>query len=175
LNISNVPLEKMHPADLADIVEELGPDDREAIMETIDAEAAAEALSEMDPDVQASILEALEPEKAADIIEEMDPDEAAHALAQLEEETTQEILEEMNAEYKTDVSEIIDYDEDSAGYMMNTALVAVPENATVGEALEALRAQAESAAERRVQKERELNSAIEELKVAEQQDLKRIA
>jgi magnesium transporter len=143
LNISNVPLEKMHPADLADIVEELGPDDREAIMETIDAEAAAEALSEMDPDVQASILEALEPEKAADIIEEMDPDEAAHALAQLEEETTQEILEEMNAEYKTDVSEIIDYDEDSAGYMMNTALVAVPETATVGEALEALRANEE--------------------------------
>ena len=62
LNISNQALEKMHPADLADIVEELSPDDREAIIETIDAEVAAEALSEMDMDVQASILESLETE-----------------------------------------------------------------------------------------------------------------
>ena len=85
----------MHPADLADIVEELSPEDREAIIETIDAEVAAEALSEMDPDVQASILESLETERAAEIIEEMSPDEAAHALAELEEETSSEILDEM--------------------------------------------------------------------------------
>ena len=96
LNISNQALEKMHPADLADIVEELSPDDREAIIETIDAEVAAEALSEMDPDVQASILESLETEKAAEIIEEMSPDEAADVLAELEEETSSEILEEMD-------------------------------------------------------------------------------
>ena len=71
LNISNKMLERMHPADLADIVEELSPDDREAIFETIDSEVAAETLSEMEPDVQASILESLETEKAADIVEEM--------------------------------------------------------------------------------------------------------
>ena len=94
LNISNQALEKMHPADLADIVEELSPDDREAIFETIDTEVAAEALSEMDPGCQASILESLETEKAAEIIEEMSPDEAADVLAELEEETSSEILEE---------------------------------------------------------------------------------
>ena len=88
----------MHPADLADIVEELSPDDREAIIETIDAEVAAEALSEMDMDVQASILESLETETAAEIIEEMSPDEAAHVLAELEEETSSEILEELTEE-----------------------------------------------------------------------------
>jgi magnesium transporter len=139
LNISNDALERMHPADLADIVEELGPEDREAIMETIDPEAAAEALSEMDPDVQASILESLEPEVAAEIIEEMDVDEAAHALDQLEEETSQEILEEMDAESRTDVSEIIEHDEDTAGYHMNTDFIALPENATVADAHDALR------------------------------------
>ena len=78
----------MHPADLADIVEELGPEDREAIFETIDSEVAADALSEVDPDMQASILESLEAEKAADIVEEMSPDEAADVLAELEEETS---------------------------------------------------------------------------------------
>ncbi len=77
LNITNKLLENMHPADLADIVEELGPQDREAIFENIDSEVAADALSEIDPDIQASILESLETEKAADIVEEMAPDEAA--------------------------------------------------------------------------------------------------
>ena len=95
LNISNEKLERLHPADLADIVEELGPAEREAIFGTIDSEVAAEALSEIDPRMQASILEALEPEVAADIVEEMSPDEAAHALSELKEETTAEILDEM--------------------------------------------------------------------------------
>jgi magnesium transporter len=61
LNISNEKLERLHPADLADIVEELGPAEREAIFGTMDSEVAAEALSEVDPRMQASILEALEP------------------------------------------------------------------------------------------------------------------
>ena len=72
LNISYQKLEHMHPADLADIVEELSHAEREAIFESIDSEVAAEALTEVDPKMQASILEALEPEKAADIVEEMD-------------------------------------------------------------------------------------------------------
>src|SRR5258708_21543788 len=118
LNISNDALEKMHPADLADIVEDLGPDDREAIFETIDAEVAADALSEMDPDVQASILESLETEKAAEIIEEMSPDEAADALAELEEETSEEILEEMTEESETEVRELIEHGKQTAGSMM---------------------------------------------------------
>ncbi len=115
LNISNKLLEEMHPADLADIVEELSPDDREAIFETIDSEVAADALSEVDPDIQASILESLETEKAAEIVEEMSPDEAADLLAELEEETSQEILEEMDVEPKADVSELLEFEEDTAG------------------------------------------------------------
>jgi CBS domain-containing protein len=139
LNISTLALEKMHPADLADIVEELSPEDREAIIETIDAEIAAEALSEMDPDVQASILESLETERAAEIIEEMSPDEAAHALAELEEETSEEILKEVTEETRTEVGEIIEYGEHTAGFLMNTEYVALPENATVEDAIAALR------------------------------------
>jgi Mg/Co/Ni transporter MgtE len=129
----------MHPADLADIVEELSPEDREAIIEMIDAEVAAEALSEMDPDVQASILESLEAERAAEIIEEMSPDEAAHALAELEEETSEEILKEVTEETRTEVGEIIEYGEHTAGFLMNTEYVALSENATVEQAIAALR------------------------------------
>ena len=139
LNISHQALERMHPADLADIVEELSPEDREAIIETIDAEVAADALSEMDPDVQASILESLETERAAEIIEEMAPDEAAHALAELEEETSSEILEEMTEETRTEVGELIEYGEHTAGFLMSTEFVALPETATVLDAIAALR------------------------------------
>jgi len=143
LNITNQALEQMHPADIADIVEHLGPDDREAIIETIDTEVAAEALSEMDPDVQASILESLETEKAAEIIEEMSPDEAANALAELEDETSQEILDEMTDESKDEVSELIEYKNNTAGAMMNTEFVALQETSTIHEAMDSLKANEE--------------------------------
>jgi len=143
LNISNKLLERMHPADLADIVEELSPDDREAIFETMDSEAAADALSEVEPDIQASILESLEPEKAADIVEEMSPHEAADILAELEEQTSEDILDEMEQEPKTEVEELLEFREDSAGGLMNTEYVALPENITVAEAMEALKAHEE--------------------------------
>jgi sporulation protein YlmC with PRC-barrel domain/CBS domain-containing protein len=139
LNISYEKLEALHPADLADIVEELGPAEREAIFETIDSEVAADALSEVDPKMQVSILEALEPEKAADIVEEMSPDEAADLLSELEDETSEEILDEMDTADKTEVQELLEYDEDTAGGLMNTEYVTLHENATVQDALAALK------------------------------------
>lgn len=140
LNISNEKLEHLHPADLADIVEELGPAEREAILGTIDSEVAADALSEIDPKMQASILESLEPEIAADIVEEMSPDEAAHALAELEQQTTDEILEEMETEPLEEVRELMEYDEDTAGGMMNTEAIVLPDDISLAEAMERLRA-----------------------------------
>ena len=139
LNISNEKLERLHPADLADIVEELGPAEREAIFETMDSEVAAEALSEIDPKMQASILEALEPEVAADIVEEMSPDEAAHALSELKEETTAEILDEMETEPLSDVKELLEYEEGTAGGMMNTEAIVLPEDTALSTAMLSLR------------------------------------
>jgi magnesium transporter len=139
LNISNKLLEDMHPADLADIVEELSPQDREAIFENIDSEVAADTLTEVDPEIQASILESLETETAADIVEEMSPDHAADALSELKDETSEEILEEMEREPKAEVEELLEFEEDTAGGMMNTEYVALPEDATVADALAALR------------------------------------
>ncbi len=139
LNLSTDKLEKMHPADLADIVEELSPEDREAIFETMDSEAAAEALSEVDPEIQARILESLETEKAADIVEEMSPDQAADVLADLEQETSDEILEEMDSEPKSEVRELLEFEEDTAGGLMNTEYVALDENTRVADGIVALR------------------------------------
>lgn len=143
LNISMEPLEQMHPAELADIVEELSPEDREAIFEAIDPETAAETLAEVEPEIQAQIIESLETERAAEILEEMAPDEAADVLSGLGEEASEEILEEMEGEPKAEVEELLEYDPDTAGGMMTPEYIAVHEGASAADAVEALRSMPE--------------------------------
>ena len=139
LNISNKLLEDMHPADLADIVEDLGHEDRQAIFNTIDNETAAELLSEVEPDVQTRIIESLNTEKAAEILEEMDPSEAAGLLNELEEERSEEILDEMSPEEKEEVEDLLEFRDDTAGGLMNTGFLTLPEDATVAEAMAELK------------------------------------
>ncbi|MEO5924541.1 MAG: CBS domain-containing protein [Bryobacteraceae bacterium] len=140
LNISNKLLENMHPADLADIVEELGPDDRQSLFENMDREVAADALAEVDPDMQASILESMEAEMAAEIVEEMSADRAADVLADLDEKASEDILDEMEHDDQEEVRELLEFEDDSAGGMMVTEYVALSNSATVAEAITALRA-----------------------------------
>jgi Mg/Co/Ni transporter MgtE len=139
LRISHHRLGKLHPADLADIVEELGPAEREALFETLDNQVAAEALSEIKPRIQLSILKSLDKQRVADIVEEMAPDSAADVLNELEEEESQEILKDMEQAPAAEVEELLEYEPDSAGGMMNTQYIALHEDANVRDAIEALR------------------------------------
>lgn len=139
LNISNKLLEDMHPADLADIVEHLGHEDRTAIINAVDTETAAEMLSEVEPEIQTSIIESLKADKAADILEEMEPSEAADVLNELEEEQSEQILDEMEPQEKEDVEELLEFSENTAGGLMDTGFLALPQDATVAEAMEALK------------------------------------
>ncbi len=139
LNISNKLLEDMHPADLADIVENLGHEDRAALFETMDSESAAELLTEVQPEIQTQIIESLKAGKAADILEEMEPSEAADLLNELEEERSEEILDEMEQEDKEEVEELRDFRDDTAGGMMDTGYLALPIDTTVEQALGELR------------------------------------
>ena len=145
LKIAHDKLARLHPADLADIVEELAPSEREAIFEILDDVKAAEALTEVEPKVQKSIIEALDTEKAADIVEEMAPDEAADLLAGLPEETSDEILEGMESKEAEEIEELLEYPEDTAGGMMTTDFIAVGEMGTVDTAVAALRSNREVA------------------------------
>jgi magnesium transporter len=139
LNISNKLLENMHPADLADIVENLGHEDRAAIFNAVDAETAADLLSEVDHEMQTSIIESLGAGKAADILEEMEPSEAADVLNELEDEQSEQILDEMEPEGKEEVEELLDFKDNTAGGLMDTGFLALPENATVADAMAELR------------------------------------
>jgi CBS domain-containing protein len=139
LKISHERLAKLHPADIADIVEELAPDEREAVFETLDEEVAAEALGEVEPKVQKAIIESLDSDRVAEIVEEMQPDAAADLLADLPEERTEKILEDMAPEERQEVSGLLEFKEDSAAGRMTTEYLALPVTATAHDAIEALR------------------------------------
>lgn len=139
LKISHERLARLHPADIADIVEDLAPDEREAVFETLDEEVAAEALEEVDPKVQKAIVESLDSDRAADIVEEMDPDAAADLLADLNEDHTSEILQEMAPKDREEMVELLEFRENSAAGRMNTEYMALDVKATAHDAIEALR------------------------------------
>ena len=139
LKISHEGLAKLHPADIADIVEDLAPDERQAVFQTLDEETAAEALEEVEPRVQKSIVESLDSGRAADIVEEMDPDAAADLLADLPEERTEQILTQMEPEAQQDVVELLEHQEETAAGRMTTEFLALPVGATVQNAIDSLR------------------------------------
>jgi len=139
LKIAYEGLSKLHPADIADIVEDLPPAEREAVFETIDEEVAAETLEELEPDVQVSVVESLDTERAADIVEEMDPDAAADLLGDLPEEESGEILKEMEPEERREVTQLLEFPEHTAAGRMTTEFIAVDETRVVDDAIEALK------------------------------------
>jgi magnesium transporter len=133
LKIEQEKLARMHPSDLADILEELAPAERRALFNSLDEEVAADALEEVEPNVQKTLLESLDSNRVAGIIEEMDPAAAADLLADLPEERSEAILEGMHVE------ELLEFPMHSAAGRMTTDFVAVQATATVGDVLEALR------------------------------------
>jgi magnesium transporter len=140
LKIAYKGLAQLHPADIADIVEDLAPAERESVFETIDEEVAAEALEEIDPDIQVSIVESLDKDRVADIVEEMDPDAAADLLGELTEKDSDEILQEMEPDERQEVTQLLEFSEHTAAGRMTTEFIAVPETSVVDDAIEALKA-----------------------------------
>ncbi len=143
LQIPQSKLADLHPADLADIMEDMDVHERAAVVQSLDDEVLADALEEMDPKVQVSIVRALEPEKAADILEEMSPDEAADLIADLPKETADDILDEMEDEYQERVKGLLAHEEDEAGGLMTNRFLVVDPNQTIVDALAHIRQNAD--------------------------------
>jgi Mg/Co/Ni transporter MgtE len=139
LKLSSDRLAKLHPADLADILEQLSRDEQRAVIETLDEETAAQVISEIPAQLQTAIVESIDRDKAADIVEEMPPDEAADLLQELSPETSAELLADMGKEEATEVKELLGFEENTAGALMTTEYVGVGETATVGGLMEILK------------------------------------
>ncbi|MCX5917818.1 MAG: CBS domain-containing protein [Deltaproteobacteria bacterium] len=144
LRVAQDRLSLLHPADLADIIEELDIHKRTAVFQSLDVETAAEALEETDPKIQVRLIENLNPAKASDIIEEMSPSEAADILGDLPKEKAEGILKEMEKGIAEDVKELLEHPEEKAGGLMTTAFPTLPPQATAREAMEFLRHEGEN-------------------------------
>ncbi|MDX9745032.1 MAG: CBS domain-containing protein [Syntrophales bacterium] len=143
LKVAQDRLSQLHPADLADIIEDLDIHQRTAVFQSLDVETAAETLEETDPKIQVSIIKGLKPEQASDIIEEMSLNEAADLLADLPRHQAEGILSEMEQDIAEDVKELLALPEEKAGGLMTTAFFSYPPTLTAGEAIEAIRREAE--------------------------------
>ncbi len=143
IEVAQRVLATLHPADLAEIMEELDRHQREVLFKRLDVETAAEALEETSTQVTTELLEAVPPERAADILEEMAPDEAADALGELSGEARQELLSAMEKPEAAEVQELLEYPPDSAGGLMTPELVELRPQATVADALAEVRRRAE--------------------------------
>jgi magnesium transporter len=139
LRISGRRIAKLHPADIADIVEDLGAKERRTIFETLTEEIAADTLEEMELEDQVSVIEHMDDERASDILEEMPPDEVADILTELPRERADQLLSLMEKEDAQEVKELLAYQEDTAGGLMTTEYVAVPERLTAQECIDELR------------------------------------
>ena len=139
LTVPHAKLALLHPADIADIVEDMSAEERVAVFEQLDIGTAAEALAEVDPEMQVEIVGDLDEERAADILDEMAPDEAADLLQDLPEQQRDDLVELMEKEEGADVEHLLSHSEDSAGGIMTTDFVALPRELTAAAAIDRLR------------------------------------
>jgi magnesium transporter len=139
LKVARSELAEMHPADLADIVEQLDTEVVDYVFSTLDTELAADTMQEIEPERQASAMESIEPERAADILEAMEPDEAADVLGDLSADRAADLLSRMDQEDAEDVRELLAYPEDSAGGIMTTDFIAIPADFTAEQTIQRLR------------------------------------
>ena len=136
LKVPEYKLKKLHPADIAEIVDQLSINDSITILNSLDEEVAADALEEISPERQVTLFEEMETERAADLLEEMSPDDAADLIGDLSDERAKELLGRMDPEEAKDVEHLLRYPEDTAGGIMTTEFAAVSEELTANQILD---------------------------------------
>ncbi|MBR5848005.1 MAG: magnesium transporter [Bacteroidaceae bacterium] len=138
-------LSKMHPADIAELCDELSEEEARFLYRQLDNEKAADALTEMDEDLRNDLLEDLPSEVVAKrFVNYMDTDDAVEIIRDMDEEKQEEILSHIkDIEQAGDIVDLLQYDEDTAGGLMSTEMVVVNENWSMPECLKEMRRQAE--------------------------------
>lgn len=139
LTVPYKKLSKLHPADIADILESLDANYRNEVFKALDDETAANTLEEIDPEIQADILESLNEDRASDILDNMDNDEIADIFDDMEEDRVEKLLDHMEKEDADEIRTLMDYEDTTVGSIMNTEFISFSPGLTVEETINELR------------------------------------
>jgi magnesium transporter len=139
LSVSHSKLSDLHPADIADILEQLGIEEARAMLGRMDTEMAADTLNEVEAPLQSELLSELDPEKASDLLEILPPDDAADILAEIPQEEAERLLNLMPADESEPIRELLRYGPETAGGIMTTEVLSLSQELTAEEALVYLR------------------------------------
>ncbi len=143
LSVTHKRLHELHPADVADILEQLSPTQRALVFSHLDNEAAAETISELEDELQADVIDDLSESRASSLLAEMDPDDAADIIGDLPYDKAERLLRLMGVEDASAIRSLLGYKEKTAGGIMTPEVTTVTEDMTVQEVIEHLREVAE--------------------------------
>jgi magnesium transporter len=131
----------LHPADIADLFEQLGQDRRATLATALGSDLNAEVLAELNDWVRDEVVGELAPDRLAEALAEMDTDDAVALIEELEPEDQEAVLDELSAADRDAIETALSYPEESAGRLMQRELIAVPEQWTIGQVIDFLRAE----------------------------------
>jgi len=136
-------VDELHYADLADLIERLSKDDRDALVKTIGVELDPEVLSELDETIREHVFEIIGDAQVANAIAEVDSDDAVMMLEEMDEDRQKQVLEQIPDEERTLIEESLSYPEDSAGRLMQREVVTVPSHWNNGQYIDFMRRMAD--------------------------------
>jgi magnesium transporter len=133
----------LHHADIAEIINHLLPEQASYCFKLLNAETAGEVIIELDENIREKILESLEPKEIVEIVDELEADDATDIVSELSDIVAEHVLDNINIEDSKDVKKLLEYEEDTAGGIMNSDFLYVTDDATVKTAIKELRKNAE--------------------------------
>ena len=137
-------LEDLHPADIAELCQNLSLEEAEFLFSQLGEDKAADVLMELDEEDRLKLLEAMPAEEIAKQIDHLDTDDAVDLIQQLDEEDRDEILSHIDdVEQAGDIIDLLKYDKDTAGGLMGTEMIVVNENWSMPQCIKEMRMQAE--------------------------------
>ncbi|MFL0249700.1 magnesium transporter [Clostridium neuense] len=139
LSVPYKKLSALHPADLADILEDMNSNYRKKVFESLDEDFAADILEEIEPDIQADLIENLSNDKTTEVLDSMPNDEIADILDEVDEETAEKILLNMEKDDADEVRSLMEYEKETVGSIMNKDFISFNINITLKETLDIIK------------------------------------
>lgn len=139
LSVTHKRLDELHPADVADILEQLDPKQRAEVFQHLDDARSADVIAELEDEYQAEVLDDLDVKRTSGLLGQMDPDDAADIIRDLPYEKAETLLRLMGVDDSQEIRSLLGYRDETAGGMMTTQFFAMHESDTVGHTIESLR------------------------------------